>query len=155
MHRCARRMALPRMISRLAIVVALNVVCATAQLATHKKVFAGITTAQASAPLPQIGQTMHLLTVVFPAEPGAVSSIQVRLEASFDRLKWFPVSTDITSAPLIGTTVYQVVAAYGPFPFLRVNNVTGTGGKLMHVYYSGHTIPTVPAVTQASDRFLL
>lgn len=143
---------------RLAAALALVIAAAPsmeAQLATNKKVFSAITTAQASAPLPQIGQTMHLLTVVFPSEVATVNGLQVRIEGSFDRVRWFPISTDITSAPLVGSTVYQVIAAYGPFPFLRINNLLSTGGKAMHVYYSGHLIPTVPAITQTSDRFLL
>lgn len=120
-----------------------------------KKVFDGITSVQASAALPNIGQTMHVITVLFPAEVSAVSGIQVRLEASFDNTTFFPVSPDITSAPLIGGQVYNIQVAYGPWPYVRVRSLISTGSKLMTVQYAGTGVPTVPAIQQKSDRFIL
>lgn len=120
-----------------------------------QKVFDGITAVQASAPLPNVGQTMHLITVLFPAEVSAVSSIQVRLEASYDNTTYFPISADIISAPLVGGQVYNIQVAYGPWPYVRVRTLLSTGSKLMTVQYAGTGVPTVPAVNQQSDRFIL
>jgi hypothetical protein len=119
------------------------------------KVFDGVTAVQASSPLPNIGQTMHVITVLFPAEVSGVTGIQVRLEASFDNTTYFPISADITSAPLVGGRVYNIQVAYGPWPYVRVRTLVDTGAKLMTVQYAGSGVPTVPAVTQESDRFIL
>ncbi|HBY64724.1 MAG TPA: hypothetical protein DEH78_33300 [Solibacterales bacterium] len=121
--------------------------------AVFRKVFSGVTTAQASAALPGIGQSMHLITVVFPSEAAPVNGIQVRIEASFDGSSYFPVSRDITSAPLLGGLVYQVAVAYAPWPYVRVRSLTST--PAMTVYYAGHIVPVVPAIQQTLDRFLL
>jgi hypothetical protein len=120
-----------------------------------QRVFHGVTAAQASAALPNIGQTMHVITVLFPAEVSAVSNIQVRLEASFDNTTYFPISADITSAPLVGGQVYNVQVAYGPWPYVRVRSLLSTGSALMTVHYAGTGVPTVPAIQQKSDRFIL
>jgi len=120
-----------------------------------QKAFNGITAVQASAPLPNIGQTMHVITVLFPAEASAVSGIQVRLEASYDNTTYFPISADVTSAPLVGGQVYNIQVAYGPWPYVRVRTLLSTGAKLMTVQYAGTGIPTVPAINQKSDRFIL
>lgn len=119
------------------------------------KVFDGITTAQTSNPVRNIGQVMHLITVVFPAESNAVTGLQVRIEASFDQTSWFPISNDITAAAAIGGRVYQMEKAFGPWPFIRVRSLNSTSSRLMTVYYSGSLIPTVSAILQATDRFLL
>lgn len=121
----------------------------------YKKVFNGITAPTASAPIENIGQMMHVIQVSFPAEVAAVSGIQVRIEASYDNVRYFPISSDIISCPLLAGKVYSFQKAYGPFPYVRVRNVIDTGGKLMTVVYSGHLNPVVPFVSEFSDRFVL
>lgn len=126
------------------------------QQATVQKVFSGITAAAASSPVRNIGQSMHILTVLFPAESADVTGLQVRLEASFEGLYWFPISSTITEAPKLGNVVYQIVVAYGPWPYVRVRNLASTpGGKALTAYYAGHVIPAVSAVTETTDRFIL
>jgi len=120
-----------------------------------RKVFNGVTAVQASSPVPNLGQTMHVVTVLFPAEVGAVTGIQVRMEASYDNITYSPISADITTAPLVGGQVYNIQVAYGPWPYIRVRTLISTGSKLMTVQYAGTGIPTVPAVNQQSDRFIL
>jgi len=136
----------------------LTLLTAAAQPANRtvfRAVFTGATAAQASGPLPNIGQTMHVMTVLFPAEIAAVNGIQVRMEASFDNTTFFPISADITSAPLVGGQVYNIQVAYGPWPYVRVRSLVATGGPLMSVRYAGTAVPTVPAVNQKTDRFIL
>lgn len=119
------------------------------------RVFTGITAAQTSGPLPNNGQAMHILTVVFPAEIAAVSGLRIRMEGSFDNSTFFPICEDITSAPLLGGRVYQIAAAFGAWPYVRVRSLNATGSKAMTVYYSGHVIPVVSTIQQQSDRFIL
>lgn len=118
------------------------------------KVFSGITTAQTSAPLTNNGQSMHLLTVAFPSESADATGLKVRLEAAYSSSgPWIPISPDITTARLLGSSVYAIVPAYGSFPYLRVRSLNTTGGKAMHVYYSGTDSATT--VTQENDRYTL
>lgn len=119
------------------------------------KPFSGITTAQASSALPNIGQTMHLITVIFPAEVAQVTGVQVRLEASYDNTTYIPISEDVTTVPLVGGVVYKIVVAYGAWPYVRVRSATDTGGPLMTVYYAGTVKPVVSVIQQSSDRFIL
>lgn len=120
-----------------------------------RNVFSAITTAQTSGPLPNIGQSMHLISVIFPAESATATGLQVRIEASYDGSQYFAISKDITSATNVGGIVYQFTSAYGVYPFVRVRSINTTGGKLMDVHYSGHTLPVVPFLEKQSDRFIL
>jgi hypothetical protein len=126
-----------------------------ATTAVFVKPFTAVTAPTASAAMPNIGQRMHLIAVFFPAEVATVTGLQIRIEASYDGASFFPISPDITRAPLLGGVVYQLEKAYGNFPFVRVRNVTATGGPAMTVYYSGHLNPVVPFITQTLDRFIL
>ena len=72
----------------------------------YQVVFQDLTAVEASEALPNIGQTLHLLAVVFPDESATVSSLKVRIEAAFNEAgPWFPISPDITEAPLLGGIV--------------------------------------------------
>lgn len=124
------------------------------QAAVFAKVFSGITTAQASPAIVNKGQTMHLVYVMFPGQTTTQSGLQVRLEGSFDNITYVPISDDITAATNVGGIVYDVVAAFGPWPFLRVRSVTAAP-TAMTVYYSAHTLPVVGLIQEKSDRFLL
>jgi hypothetical protein len=120
-----------------------------------QKVFSGITAPAASAPLRNQGQSMHVLTVLYTSESAAVTTgVQIRMEASFDNTFWFPVSADITSVPLLGSTVYTVTVAYAPWPYIRVAVVQTPASKPLDVWYAGHFAPVLsPTVT--SDRVTL
>lgn len=119
-----------------------------------------ITTVQASPVAPVVagdgkgiqnkGQGGHVLVAFFSGAVADVTGLQLRIEVSFtcpnpptcSTGDFFPISADITSAdydaacPLLGAVA--VVAANGPFPYLRVNNLIATPGALaMDVRYSG------------------
>lgn len=127
---------------------------AAAQTQTIEKVFSGITTAQTSTTLRNVGQSMHLLTVTFPAEIAQVTGLKVRIEAAYTTAgPWLPISSDVTTVPLLAGKVYAIVPAYGSFPYLRVRSINGTGGKAMHVYYTGSD--AVITVTLQDDRYTL
>jgi len=118
--------------------------------------FAGVTKAAASAPVRQIGQSMHTFKVEFPAEVAPVASLRVRLEGSFDNLAYFQISNEITTTYLLldGTSIYAFGLAYGVFPYIRVNSLNPTpGGKLMTVRYTGVIVPVVPSALRLSDRY--
>lgn len=130
-------------------------VTGTAQpAAVFRKVLTGITTAQASAAVTNMGQTMHIAYVFFPGQTTTQSGIQVRIEASYDNVTYFPISEDITSAANVGGTVYDVVTAFGPWPYIRVRSLT-TAPNAMTVWYAGHTIPTISTIQDKPDRFIL
>jgi hypothetical protein len=117
-------------------------------------VFSGITTAQASGPLKNVGAGSHLIVVIFPTAVATVSPIQVRLEASYDQVIWFPVSPDITSVPLIGNLVYSMQKVNGTWPAVRINSLTNTpGGLPMNVYYTGAPFP-IGQIINFGDRWL-
>jgi len=137
-----------------ALMLAANAGSQTNQAAVFKKVFNGITAAQASAAVTNIGQTMHLIYVFFPTQSSTQTGIQVRIEGSYDNSVYFPLSEDITDAPLLGGIVYNVAAAFGPWPYIRVRSLT-TAPAAMTVYYSGHTLPAISVIQERSDRFIL
>lgn len=125
-----------------------------APTAAYVKVFNGITAATISAPVRNFGQTMHLAYVMFPGQVTTQAGLQVRIEASFDNTVYFPISEDITTATNVGGTVYDIVSAFGPWPYIRIRSLT-TAPNAMTVYYTGHTIPAISTIQERSDRFIL
>lgn len=130
------------------------------QEVVFENIFSGITTAQASNPIRNIGQSMHTLQVTFPLEVAAVTGIQIRLEWTRDGVNWRPAGPDITGAPVLDegipgvTDVIAYETYYGVFRAIRVNNVIDTpGAEAMTVKYVGQIIPVVPFVTLQSDRW--
>ncbi len=124
----------------------------------------GITTAQASNPITNASdKAMHVIKVEFPTAGGAVSTIQVRVEASYtcpnlptcSSGTWFPIMPDITAAPSFASGIYAFAKGYGVFPYIRVrsllNNPGGSG--TMTVRYFGHVVPIVPFISQLADRY--
>jgi len=136
-----------------------NVLMAQSQTAVFENVFSGITLAQASAPLRNVGQTMHVVQVTFPAEAVAVAAIQVQFQFSRDGVNWRPAGPDIISAPVKtqGVTATDVIAYkayYGAFRSIRINSAVNTpGGELMTVRYIGHMLPATPFITETADRW--
>ncbi len=122
--------------------------------AVFRRVFSGITAAQASGPVTNMGQTMHIAYIFFPGQSTTQSGLQVRIEASYDNVTYFPISEDLTSAANVGGTVYDVITAFGPWPYVRVRSLT-TAPNAMTVWYAGHTIPTISTIQDKPDRFIL
>lgn len=145
-----------------AVVLGFGLVARSQQIqeVVFENIFSGITTAQASNPIRNIGQSMHTVQVTFPSEVAAVTGIQVRLEWTRDGSDWRPAGPDIVSVPVLdegipGTTdVIAYETYYGVFRAIRVNNVIDTPGmEAMTVKYIGQIIPVVPFVTLQSDRW--
>jgi hypothetical protein len=124
-----------------------------------------VSAAGASAPLLNVGQTMHVIKIEFPAEVATVSPIAVRLEfaytcgspvnANCTNGDWFQTQPDITEALALTGGVYAFTRSYGCFPFVRVRNVSPTpGGKLMTIRYAGHVLPIVPFLKFDLDRYV-
>lgn len=122
--------------------------------AVFKKVFSGITTAQASAPVPNFGQTMHLIYVMFPGQTTTQSPLNIRIEASYDNVTYFGISESVSSAANVGGLVYDVQQAYGPWPYVRVRSLIAVPSP-MTIWYAGHTIPAVTGIQDKPDRFIL
>lgn len=145
-----------RYLLRLAIVAAWLLIAANVDAqsaAVFQKVFSGITTAQASAPVKNFGQTMHLVYVFFPGQSTQQTGLQIRIEASYDNTTYFPISEDLTTVNSVGGIVYGIAPAFGPWPYVRVRSLTSSAA--MTVYYAGHTLPAVGVVQDKGDRFLL
>lgn len=104
----------------------------TSPQSAQQKVFSAQTTAQTTpvatvsctpvngtpCGIPNIGQTVHFLTYTVA---GSATTIQIRLEGSFDGSTWIPISddaTDLTKGEVVGV---------GYYPAVRANLVTCTG----------------------------
>lgn len=121
------------------------------------RALSAITAPAPSAVMPDIGQNMHVVTVLFPTATDAVTdSLQVRIEASFDGSIWIPISPDITAARRIGGVTYAMIQGYGPWPKVRVRAVQVPGASLpMTVYYWASVAPVVSYIEEEQDRFIL
>lgn len=128
---------------------------AGADLSIFATPLAGITSPISSARLPNIGQSLHVIVVRFPAATGAVSGFAVRLEASFDQATWIPISEDVTTASRVSGNTYNIAAGYAPWPFVRVRVVTPAAGQPMTVHYAAHIVPVISVITEKLDRFIL
>lgn len=97
--------------------------------------------------IPNLGQSVHNLTYSTLGS-GAITQLNLRLEASFDASLWFPISDEVTSYTSNGT---GSVVAFGYYPFVRVHiqTLAGTTPKLT-VYYSGTVTPSTPYGNQQS-----
>lgn len=117
----------------------------TSPQSAQQKVFSAQTTAQATpvatgsctpvngtpCGIPNIGQTVHFLTYTVA---GSATTIDIRLEGSFDGTNWITISDDATD--LAGGEVVGI----GYYPAVRANLVTcaGCGGAVtLTANYSG------------------
>jgi hypothetical protein len=121
---------------------------------SFRRVWSGLTTTATAEDLPNRGQAMHLIHAIFPAAAAPVSGLQIRIEASYDGVKWFPIAPDMTSAPRLDGLTYNVMVAYGAFPFVRLRSLTAPPSPLT-LWYSGQPRPVVSYVFEDTDRFLL
>jgi hypothetical protein len=135
--------------------------------AIFQRAFTGITAAADSAVMQNRGQSQHVIVVTFPSAVATISPIEVRIEAAFEcpdpqaqcsTAQWFPISADVTQAPLLSATplVYSIATAYGSFPYIRVVSLQATpGSEPMTVDYVGNMVPIIPAVIVTPDRIIL
>ena len=103
----------------------------TPQSVTNATVFSGVSTAQASGCISNLGQTTHFLFYTAGGGTGNPTGVQIRIEASFNSDPatcatgtWFPISDDGVEPGQNGT---GLVLGIGAFPFLRVNLVACSG----------------------------
>jgi hypothetical protein len=99
-----------------------------------------------------IGQQTHSLTVLLPTATADVTGLQIRIEASFDDVTWFPISTDITTATYTaGTGAMATVRANGSFPYIRARAiaVASNDGYPLTAHYTGATQPLGNTITDA------
>jgi hypothetical protein len=125
------------------------------QRTVFRKVFTGITSATTSAPVTNIGQSLHIIAIFFPTASDAVTGFQVRLEGSYDNTTYFPISPDVTTAPRLGSLTYQIEKAFAPYPFIRIRAVSANASFPMTVWYTGHRKPITSAIEAQQDRFIL
>jgi hypothetical protein len=112
------------------------------QSTTFRKVFDAISAPAVSEPLPNIGQSAHLIAVAFPSALTDVNSnLQVRIEASYDASIWFPISRDVTTARFNGSQALAIERANAAYPFVRVRALQAPATPAMTVYYTGSQQP--------------
>ena len=118
------------------------------------KVFDAVTTPQASAPLPNIGQAVHVMSIFFPTATADVTGIVFRTEASFDNVTYFPISEDITAATYNGTYAYAISRCNAPYPYVRLRYVTADAGNHpLTANYTGSLQP-IGLVKLSGTRYL-
>lgn len=116
-----------------------------------EKVFNGITVPTTSAPVRNVGQAQHLLTLLFPNAVESLTGLSVTIEGSFDNVVYFPLHNPITSAALnTNGKVYAMAVAAGPWQYVRVKSTT-TAPSAMTAYYTGHNGPSYPLGTYLVD----
>ncbi len=126
----------------------------TQQTVFKAKVFNAITTAQASGPLPNIGQAVHVMSIFFPTATADITGIVFRTEGSFDNSTYFPISEDITTATYNGTYAYAIARCNGPYPYVRLRYVTpDSGNHPLTANYTG-SIQPIGLVKLSGTRYL-
>jgi hypothetical protein len=128
----------------------------TAQQTTvfKRNVFDGITTSQASAALPNIGQAVHIVTLIYPTATADVTSFTFRVEASFDNSSFFPIIDDITTAEYNGSYAYAIARCNGVFPYVRLRLVTANATYPLTAHYTGSLQP-IGTVRFSNDRYIM
>jgi len=99
----------------------------TPQSVTNATVFSGVSTAQASGCLSNLGQTVHFVFYSAGGATGNPTKVQIRLEASFNSDAatcstgtWFAISDDGIEP---GQNQTGIILGIGTFPFVRLNLV--------------------------------
>jgi len=119
----------------------------------RRGIFSGITTAQASGTLPNIGQAVHIVTLMYPTAAADVGSFVFRVEASYDNTTYFPISEDITEAKYNGSMAYAVNRCNGVYPYVRVRLVTANASYPLTAHYTGSLQP-IGIVKFVNDRYI-
>ncbi|HZU21571.1 MAG TPA: hypothetical protein VE998_01995 [Terriglobales bacterium] len=103
-----------------------------------QQVFNQVTSAVPSSTVRNVGQSEHQVMYCALPGTGAVNSVAIQLEASFDGNTWMRISD-------IGTAISgcSLLEAGGYFPNVRVNLVTlgVTGNGSLSAWYSGASSP--------------
>jgi hypothetical protein len=120
----------------------------------RRNVFDGITTAQASAALPNIGQAVHIVTLIYPAASTTVTGFTFRVEASYDNSVFFAISEDVTEAFYTGSYAYAITRCNGVYPYVRLRLVTANASNALTAHYTGSMQP-IGIVKFATDRYVL
>lgn len=116
------------------------------QSTVFQRVWTEITTqpanAGASANMPNIGQSAHMIAVLFPAASADVTAdLRVRIEASYDNATWIAISRDVTRAAYNGVHAMAIERANAVYPFVRVRALEVPAAAAMTVYYTGSLQP--------------
>lgn len=119
----------------------------------RRNVFQGITTTQASAAMPNIGQAVHLVTLIYPAAVADVTSFTFRVEASYDNTTYFAISEDITTAKYNGSYAYAITRCNGVYPYVRLRLVTANASNALTAHYTGSLQP-IGIVRFETDRYI-
>lgn len=90
----------------------------TPQSVTSANFFSGVSTAQASAPFTNLGQTVHFVFYQATGVTGNVTNLRIRIEGSFDGTTYFAISDDGGSVGQNGT---GMILGLGSYPFIRAN----------------------------------
>jgi len=138
----------------LTIAAAAGLTAQTGQGTVFKRnVFNGVTTAQASAALPNIGQAVHIMMVYFPTAVADVSAFTIRVEGSFDNSTYFPISEDVTTATYNGTFAYNISRCNAPYPYVRLRYVTAHASLPLTAHYTGALQP-IGLVRLSGTRYI-
>ena len=137
-------------LSSLLLAVAL---CGQQNTVFRRNVFQGITTAQASSAVPNIGQSVHIFTLIYPSAVADVTGFTFRVEASYDNTTYFPISEDLIEAKYNGTFAYAIARCNGVFPYVRFRLVAANASNALTAHYTGSLQP-IGIVRFQSDRYL-
>lgn len=106
----------------------------TSPQTVQKKVLDAVATSQASAVVPNIGQSVHYLVYT---TSGTITSLSIRLQGSFDATTWFAISesaTDTSSGGVFGHIYVPAVRA----------DLTVAGGGTVTAFYAGTSVTAGP-----------
>jgi hypothetical protein len=121
--------------------------------------------AEASRPVANNGQSLHLL-VVFSNAAADETTTLCRIEAAFDcgspadvscsAAEWFPISFDLTTLRQVASLgiTYGMVRANGSYPYIRANCPTVDAANTHTVRYLGATFP-IGNVAFLGDRWII
>lgn len=115
------------------------------QTNSNQSVFAAISTAQASAPLINLGQNFHILC--YTATSGT-AVFQLRLEFSFNGTTYNPLSDDASSQSS------GCVYGQGSYPYIRANLLYFSGSGTLTANYTGifsGSMPPTGALNQSQQ----
>lgn len=124
-----------------------------------RKALNATTGAQVSARMPDVGQSMHMIVVLFPTATEDVSDLQIRIEASNDPTAdsplWFPISADVTTARYLTSAgaAYAIERANGYYPGVRVRAIASSATLPLTVWYTAGNQPVGHVVWDGS-RYL-
>jgi hypothetical protein len=125
--------------------------------AVFTRVFNGISVPTVSLPVRNQGQGMHLIGVFYHGQAAAVTSgVLVRIEASYEGTRWFPITRDVTSTAHVAGApgyAYAIERGNGVYPYVRVATLQTPADKPLTVWYTGDSEP-LGQVMLADGRYV-